>query len=339
MGAARRTVAVTGVTGFVGRHVLDRLLEEPDLDVRCLVRPSSDTSGLPTEDPRVTLLRGDVREPESLRPLLQGCWGLINLAGYRDFWSRDRKLYEALNTRGAQNVFVAALDAKLDKVVQVSTPLAFGVQEHLPFDEDTEAGPHPSEYARSKYLADEIGLRMHAEQGLPITIVHLAAVIGPGDPQPTMEVRRALEGRMPALVGADTRYTYVHVRDAAEAIVRALLSPKSVGRRYLIGQERATTREYFELIGEIAGVPIARHNIAEAVLLPLAKLAEKASCWTGRRPVLPVDILKTTAAGSLFFDGSRAVEELGMEYTPLRLALTEAVAEIRGEGGSVRGSS
>jgi nucleoside-diphosphate-sugar epimerase len=167
---------------------------------------------------------------------------------------------------------------------------------------------------------------MHSERGLPLTVVHLAAVIGAGDPRPTMEVRRAVERRLPVLVGADTIYTYVHVEDAAEAIVRALLNPASLGRRYLIGTERASTREYFSLIGDLADVPVPKYNIPEAPLVPVAQLLERC-----KRPAMPVDILKTTAAGSLVFDGSRAKSELGMTYRSLRTALSEAIDEIRGE--------
>lgn len=327
----RRIIAITGATGFVGRHVVSRLLQEPDVSLRCLVRPGSAVAQLERRGDRIEVLRGDVGDPSSLGPLLQGAWGAINLAGYRDFWSQDRGLYYRLNTQGAENVFRASLDAKVERVVQVSTPLAFGVPEQVPFDEDTEPGPHPSDYARSKHLGDEIGWRLHREEGLPLTVVYLAAVIGAGDPRPTMEVRRAVEKRLPVLVGADTTYTYVHVRDAAEAIVRALMNPSSIGRSYLIGTERASTREYFELIGELAGVPVPRWNLPESALLPIAKLLERVARWTGRRPALPVDILETTAAGSLVFDGSRAKEELGMRYTPLREALKEAVEEIQAE--------
>lgn len=326
-----RVIAVTGATGFVGRHVVERLMAEDELRLRCLVRPRSDITHLRSFEDRVCLIEGDVCEPATLTPLLEGAWGVVNLAGYRDFWSRDRALYYELNTRGAQNVFHAALDAKAQKVVQVSTPLAFGVPNQIPFDENTPPGPHPSDYARSKYMADVLGWRMHAEQGLPLTVVHLAAVIGAGDPRPTMEVRRAVQRRLPVLVGADTTYTYVHVRDAAEAIVRALLSPKSVGERYLIGVERASTREYFEIIAELADVPAPRHNLPERILMPVARLWEKAARWTGRRPALPLDILKTTAAGSLTFDGSKAQRELGMDYTPLRVALREAVDEVQSQ--------
>ncbi|MEM7434632.1 MAG: NAD-dependent epimerase/dehydratase family protein [Myxococcota bacterium] len=320
---------MTGATGFVGRHVIERLLAEPDVRLRCLVRPTSDVSHLRGHEGRIELVRGDVVRGEGLRGWAEGAWGVINLAGYRDFWSKRRSLYYDLNYTGAERVFRAALAADVKKLVQVSTPLAYGMPNELPFNEDTPPGPHPSDYARSKYLADELAWKLHREEGLPLTAVHLAAVIGAGDPCPTMEVERALNKRLPALVGADTTYTYVHVRDAAEAIVRALLSPRSLGRRYLIGTERATTREYFTIISELANVPVPRINLPEAPLIPIARALERLSALTGKRAALPVDILKTTAAGSLLFDGSRAKDELAMEYTPLRQALQEAIDEIR----------
>ena len=329
---SQRIVAIAGATGFVGTHVVERLLAEPNVTPRCLVHsPDSERKLAPFRD-RIEVVRGDVCRPTTLGPLVDGAWGVINLAGHRDFWSRRRAHFYELNVRGAENLFRASLRADVAKVVQVSTPLAYGVPTSIPFDEESVAGPHPSDYARIKHLADLLGWRMHEHDGLPLTGVHLAAVIGPGDPCPTMEVRRAVEKKLPALVGADTEYTYVHVRDAAEAIVRALLSDKSVGRRYLIGTERASTREYFEIIGELAGVPVPHVNLPESALLPIARALEEVAKWTGKRPPLPVDILKTTAAGSLVFDGSRAVEELGMTYTPLRDALGEAVAAIQSEG-------
>jgi hypothetical protein len=63
----------------------------------------------------------------------------------------------------------------------------------------------------------------------------------------------------------------------------------------------------------------------------VARVLEILGTLTGRRPAIPVDILKTTAAGSLIFDGTRAERELGLTYTPLRVALGEAVSEIRAE--------
>ena len=324
-----RIIAMTGATGFVGRHVVERLLQEPGIQIRCLRRPSSDPGLLPGGGRDLAMVEGDVVDASGLDELLAGAWGVINLAGNRDFWSASREAYYDLNQKGAENVFRAALRANVRKAVQVSTPLAFGVPAQIPFDETAQAGPHPSDYARSKYLGDCAAWDLHREEGLPLSVVHLAAVIGAGDPRPTMEVARAVAGNLPALVGADTTYTYVHVRDAAEAIVRALLGEDTTGRAYLVGTERATTREYFEIIGRLANVSTPKLNLPEALLLPVAHGLEWLSALTGQRPALPVDILKTTMAGSLLFDGSRAIRELGMEYRSLEEALGEAVAEIQ----------
>ncbi|MEP4148402.1 MAG: NAD-dependent epimerase/dehydratase family protein [Halioglobus sp.] len=329
MSRQQKIVTVTGATGFVGRVLVRRLLEEPDVEIRCLVRPGSDRSELLSLGSRVSFCSGDITQPHTLGSAMKGAWGVINLAGYREFWARKRSHFYKVNTEGAENVFQACLNAGVKKVVQVSTPLAYGVPDTLPFKESSVAGAHPNEYGRSKHLGDAAGLKLCENQQLPLSIVYLAAVIGAGDDKETMEVARAVEKRLPALVGADTTYTYVYVQDAAEAIVRALLKPANQGEKYLIGDQRATTREYFNLIGEIADVPIPSRNIPESWLLPIANAMEYVARATGRRPVIPLDVIKTTAAGSLLFDSDYAKKELQMQYTPLRHALEEAVEQIR----------
>ena len=323
-----RTVTVTGASGFVGRHLLQRLVNEGGFHVRCLVRPDSDISKIAWLADEISFKYGDITRPETLKGVFEDSWGVINLAGCREFWTRRRQDFYDLNAQGARNVFEACLAAGIERVVQVSTPLAYGMPDRIPFNEKSAAGPHASDYARSKYLGDQAGWELHERAGLPLTIVHLAAVIGAGDPKATMEVRRAIEGKLPALIGADTTYTYLYVRDAAEAITRALLKDDAVGQSYLIGNQRATTQDYFNTIGQLAGVSVPSTNIPEAWLMPVARGMEFVSRLTGKRPILPVDVLKTTAAGSLLFDAGRSVAELGMTYTPLETALAEAINEI-----------
>ena len=329
MNSIKHIVTVTGATGFVGRHFVERLVSEKKYRIRCLVRHTSDVSFLRALDSDISFHYGDITQKSTLAGAFKGAWGVVNLAGYREFWSRDTRYFYALNEQGAANVFEACLEADVKKVVQVSTPLAYGVPDAIPFNEQTLPGRHPSDYARSKYLGDQAGWALHESQSLPLTIVHLAAVIGAGDDKETMEVKRAVDGKLPALIGADTTYTYVYVRDAADAIMRALMNKDSVGRSYLIGDQRATTRDYFKIIGKIADVPVPNWNIPESFLWPLALGMDIVARKTGRRPMLPLDVLKTTAAGSLLFDASRGISELGMSYTALETALAESVAEIR----------
>jgi dihydroflavonol-4-reductase len=325
-----RAVVVTGASGFLGRRLVARLQQDKSIEVRALLRPGKASIGPQSHLSQVNVYAGDITDPDSLAEVFDGAWGVVNLAGYRDFWSRSRRHYYRVNELGAYNVFSAAQRAGLARAVQVSTPLAYGMPAKVPFNEDSEPGVHASDYARSKYRGDCAAWHIYEEQGLPLNIVYLAAVIGAGDDRQTMEVRRTVEGKLPALVGADTIYTYVYIDDAVEAIARALLRTNTAGQRYLIGTERATTREYFNLIGELSGVAVPAWNIPEALLLPMARLMEWLSRRTGVRPLLPLDVLKTVAAGSLLFDGSRAISELGMTYRSLEYALAEAIAEIQG---------
>ena len=333
MPGKKRIVTITGATGFVGRATVARLLEEKNIQVRCMLRPGSDRSALAALSGSLSYCEGDITRPDTLEAAFDGSWGVINLSGYREFWARDRQHFYTINQQGAENVFRACLAVGVDKVVQVSTPLAYGVPKKLPFNESSAPGPHPSDYGRSKHLGDNAGWSLYKESGLPLTIVYLAAVIGAGDDKATMEVRRAVEKKLPALVGADTTYTYLYRGDAAEAITRALLASDCVGQRFLIGDQRATTREYFNIIGDLADVPIPRANIPERWLLPTARAMEWVARRTGKRPVIPLDVIKTTAAGSLLFSAEKSKRKLKLQYTPLREALAEAVAEIQQESG------
>ena len=329
MATSKPILLVIGATGFVGRHFVERILQEKKFRIRCLVRKNSDVSNLQSLGKDLTFCYGDITDEKTLPEAFRGVWGVVNVAGYREFWCQDTNHFYEVNERGAMNVFRASLDAGVKKVLHVSTPLAYGVPDHIPFNEQSTPGRHPSDYARSKYLGDQAGWRLHDREQLPLTIVHLAAVIGAGDDKATMEVERAVEGKLPALVGANTKYTYVYVKDAADAIARALLKNDSIGRSYLIGNQRATTRDYFTTIGRLADVPVPRWNIPETLLKPLAMVMDLVARRTGKRPMLPLDVLKTTSAGSLLFDPSRGIDELGMSYTPLETALAESIAEVR----------
>lgn len=328
MDTQKPTVVVTGATGFIGKYVIKRLLEEDQVNVVAMTRQKNAKLDISNSE-NLTYCYGDILKPNTLKSVFEGAWAIINLAGYRDFWCRKNKDYYRYNEQGAKHVFDAALEADVEQVIHISTPMAYGMPKDSPFNEESKIGPHVNEYAKSKYLGDKIGWEMYREKDLPLTVLYLAAVVGAGDKKSTMEVDRALKGDMPALIGADVTYTYLYVKDAAEAIVRALFTEDMVGKRLLVGTQRATTREYFNKIGKLADVNIPQNNLPEKMLIPVAKAMEAVSKISGKRPMLPLDVLNTTIAGSLLFDGSLAEEMLGMEFAPLEVALNDAINEIR----------
>ena len=155
MSDALRTVVVTGATGFVGRHVVERLLEE-DVHVKCIIRKVADADKFDDHE-RLSFAIGDITKPNTLKRMFKDAWGVVNVAGLREFWTKNRKDFYRLNHIGAENVFRACLENDIQKVVQVSTPLAFGIPKQIPFNESTPAGKHPSDYSESKYLGDQVG--------------------------------------------------------------------------------------------------------------------------------------------------------------------------------------
>ena len=87
MASRKKIVTVTGATGFVGRALVQRLLNERDVMIRCLVRPGSDVSVLRRLGGDVNLVFGDITQPETLLEAFDGAWGVVNLAVETTFLS------------------------------------------------------------------------------------------------------------------------------------------------------------------------------------------------------------------------------------------------------------
>jgi len=322
-------VALTGATGFLGHAVMEELGRR-GARVRALVRSRSDGETLQREHAHVDEVhRGDLTDARSLKGFVQEGDLVIHCAGLREFWHPRTKTFYDVNEKGTENLMKAALAGKAAKVVNVSTVMSYGFPKTMPFNERSEVGPHASDYARSKYLGDRAAWLLHEKKGLPLVTVYLAAIIGPGDPLPSMEIGRFLHGELVAMVGGDITYTFIDLQDAVTAIVAAAVTAKNVGERYLVGGERASTWEYFGHLSAITGIPLPKQEVPLAVARPIAKTLTGISRLTKKRPLLPADVLNTLEAGSLLFDDAKARRELGLRYRPLRKSLQDVVASMK----------
>jgi len=320
------TVLVTGATGFVGGAVVRHLLQR-GLSVRCLVRDRRKAEGPAGLRPPVELRVGDTADPVQLRGALDGVDLLLNCAGLNSFWEPDRQAFRRINVEGTRNVMLAAIDAGVKKVVHVSTAMAYGFPERMPFTAESAPGPHMSEYARSKHEGDQAAWDLARARGLPLVVVHLAAVVGRGDPKSVMQIRDFAQGRIPVMIRSGNRFTYIDIDDAARAIIAAGLAEGNLGARYLVGIHRLTTGEYFGILSELSGVPVPRLSIGRGTAMALARLLTAWAALSHRRPLLPLDLMRTQFRGSLLFDGDSSARALGISYTPIRKPLADAVAD------------
>src|SRR5262245_3613882 len=114
---------VTGGTGFIGSHVVRRLLKE-GLTVRCLVRKGSDQKNLAGLN--VEYAVGDLLEPASLSAAVRGCDQLFHVAADYRLWVRDPEAMDRVNIDGTRALFTAAGEAGVKRIVFTSSVSAIG---------------------------------------------------------------------------------------------------------------------------------------------------------------------------------------------------------------------
>jgi dTDP-glucose 4,6-dehydratase len=239
----RRHVLVTGGAGFIGSHLVDALLAEPDAHVTVLDRLSAGGSLANLEqhegDARLEFVRGDVRDAAIVGPLVAAADRVIHAAAQSHV---DRSIDEpaeflATNVMGTQVVLDAVRDHGT-RMLMVSTDEVYGPGDPDGglFDEDHAMRPR-SPYAASKAAADLLCQAYHVTYGAPVTVVRGTNAYGPRQIErvvPTYALN-ALEGRpVPVYGDGSQRREFLHVEDWVRGAI-AVLERGEPGVIYNIG--------------------------------------------------------------------------------------------------------
>lgn len=319
-------VLVTGATGFMGRVLVARLLQERRA-VRVLERRPSDAfDGLTVE--RVT---GDVTQPETLTAACAGAEVVFNLAGVVSYDAKDEARLQAVNVDGLANVLAAARTAGSGRVVHVSSSAGIGYTEDpaRPLDEDSPfpEGAWRNRYARSKRLGEELAMRA-ASEGQDVVVANPGWLLGAGDVNRinTFAIEEYLRGNLRTTVAGGIGC--VDVRDVAEGLLAAERRGVS-GRRYILTSEdgNLTHRELFELAGAVDGKRRRTFAVPPALLLAGARI--------GRALRLPLPLSPEeieSACHYWYLTPARAIEELGFRPHPVREGMEATVTYLRACG-------
>jgi nucleoside-diphosphate-sugar epimerase len=264
--------ALTGATGFVGGHLLERLA---GAEVSCLARTPS--AALMRAGCRV--VPGAIDDPAALDTLVSGADVVFHAAGLIAARSEEELL--AANRDGTAAVARACRRAGVARLVYVSSLAVTGASERgRPADETMPPRPL-TPYGRSK-LAGERSVR---ESGTVFTIVRPPVVYGPGDRQTLRLFRMARRGLVPLLGDGSQELSLVHAADLADALVAAAESPAAAGRTYHAAHpELVTQRALLEEIGRAVGrrprlvpVPASAVRAALAFSGAVARVARRAT--------------------------------------------------------------
>src|SRR3954454_13097074 len=313
-------VLVTGGTGFIGRAIVERLLEEGE-QVKALARTEASADELAGQGAEP--VRGDVLDLQSLASAMQSCELVYHAAGANAFCVRDPSPMFEVNVQGSENVVRAAALAELTRVVYTSSAAALGERKGtVGSEESPHRGSFLSDYERSKFEAEQAVLAAADETRIEVICVNPASVQGPG--RATGSTRLLLDylnGRLKAVV--DTTLSLIDIADCTTGHLLAASKGKP-GERYVLSGATLTVREGLALLGRLSGVEQPVRALPPWLVMTLATAVE-AVAWVRRRPPRICRELARTLTRGHAYDGSRAPRELGLHYTPIEETLRRTI--------------
>lgn len=257
-----KRVLVTGSEGFIGSHLVERLVEL-GARVRAFVLYNSFNSWGWLEElsedalASVEIFGGDVRDEERVAAAVEGMDAVMHLAALIaiPYSYHAPASYVQTNVQGTLNVLQAALRHRTPGVVITSTSEVYGSAQVVPITED-----HPlvgqSPYAATKIAADQLAISFHRSFALPVSILRPFNTFGPRQSAraviPTV-MTQALSGSREIRVGSThTTRDFTYVKDTVEGFVRIGECAAAVGQVVNLGTR--TEISIGDLVQRIAGV-------------------------------------------------------------------------------------
>ncbi|NYE21026.1 NAD-dependent epimerase/dehydratase family protein [Microbacterium immunditiarum] len=232
-----RTAFVTGGAGFIGLHVVEQLLER-DWNVRIfdnMWRGDRDRANELAKTGKVDVVDQDVRSGGAVAAAMKGSTHVIHLAA--DSINKSvADTYSSLdvNVVGSHNVYSAAVDQGVQRVVYASSASVYGDPKKLPMHEDDELNPL-TPYCIGKRTGEDLLRYYERKAGLSWIALRFFNVYGPGQKTTAYYtsvinhfVNRLRNGEPPVIDGkGEQSMDFIHVKDIARAVVLATESEKA----------------------------------------------------------------------------------------------------------------
>ena len=232
-------ILVTGGTGFTGKALVRRLLDDGHQVVALDFQ-----EGLKTQELRdwgAEVVIGTVTDKEVVDRCMTGVEVVHHLAAAFRQLNVPNSYYWDVNVEGTRNVLEAARREKVKKFVYCSTCGVHGNVDNPPGNEESPINA-ADYYQQTKYEAEPI-VKEYQQKGMETTILRPAAIYGPGDPERFFMIfKRVNKGMFPMFGNGKTLYHPLYIDHLVDAHVLAQEPGKGVGEAYLIADE-----EYIEI--------------------------------------------------------------------------------------------
>jgi nucleoside-diphosphate-sugar epimerase len=320
---------VTGGTGFVGSHLVDRLIAQGKA-VRCLVRQSSNLKYL--QHPQLEFAYGGLESSTDWDAAFADVDTVYHVAGVT--FARRAQDYFIANHQGTEAIIAAAIKHRkqIKKFIHVSSLAAIGPGEKdKPVDENTPPAPI-TPYGRSKLMGEEAA--MTAADFFPVTIVRPPAVYGPRDYAIYEMFKAIARGLSPSIGKYDKQISLVHVADLVDGLLLAAENEAAKGRAYFISSDEIYSyKALVEILAKIFEKRVRSFALPRGLAYGVATLAEIGSVITRKPPVINRD--KVTDLSQVCWGCSieRAKQELGYrQNVPIEQGLRDTIQWYKTEG-------
>jgi nucleoside-diphosphate-sugar epimerase len=251
---AHERVLITGVTGYIGSRLAERLVGERRAVVRGLARDPAKGGRL--AEIGVDVVAGDVTESAGLRAALAGCTVVVHCAAWVGEQG-SRPAVWAANVDGTRRVVAAALAVGVRRFVQVSSCAVYGSpQNRFDIDESSPMVCGSSLYADSKIAAEEVVWAAHRDQGLPVVAARPSQVYGLGSPQFTLRPLAAIQaGKMVLIDGGRHLCKPIYIDNLVDGLLACAEADVAVGEAInLTDGAPVPWRDFFGAYARMAGV-------------------------------------------------------------------------------------
>jgi len=317
---------LTGITGFIGNN-LARQLATDGHTVNAIIRNplSNDWKDIPG----LQFFKGDLQNLKTLREAAEGCDLAFHLAALAKPWSKNPGDFHRINVEGAINVFNAALESGVKKVVFTSSAATMSPSADLnPADESTHRKiPFFNAYEATKAEAERKAIEF-CDKGLHVVIVNPSRVYGPGPINASNSVTRMIAGYRKGtwrIIPGDGKKigNYVFIDDVVHGHILAAQKGRA-GERYILGGDNITFDQLFQILGKVTGVSRRMVHLPLAVMNLAAGFMEWQNPLTGLPPAITADFVKKYM-NHWSLSSDKAVKELGYRITPFPTGVKETV--------------
>ena len=257
-------VLVTGGTGFTGKALVRRLLDEGHEVVALDYKEGHKTHEIRAWGAEVII--GSVTDQATARRCVKGVDVVQHLAAAFRELDVSNDYYHEVNVGGTRIMLAAARDAGVQKFIYCSTCGVHGNIDNPPGDETAPINA-ADYYQQTKYEAEPVVQEFH-QNGLATTIIRPAAIYGPGDPERfQMIFKRVNKGVFPMFGNGETLYHPLYIDNLVDALMLAMAPDKGLGEAYLIADEEyLSIKRLVQLTAEALEVKV---NIPHMPLWPL----------------------------------------------------------------------